>query len=269
MSLFANDIPHLSEEVFSEAVLAKAELTSILESLSGQPASASLAVIDPLVLAGEGDEETLRDILHDKSGFSSYARLVTTLLLHFLQRRDLARQNLWALQHIYALRIYAQDIIDVPQAPSPIFGNTVNRIELSGLVQKMDQIAAYLLSEDHEEGWLGQLATRLAQNKTDANSLDLQRLLNTLINQKEGLNTHREARILRFVLQHLFASAAKADAEAWLVLARSVEKTGTLVGDEPFIPLPITQNYSGYSSPRSPRDLIFRYTVRTRTCEAR
>ncbi len=226
VNLFERGITHLDENVFSDVVLAQADLDALLSTLPGQPTSVSLAVTDPLVLPGEWDESDASGVEFDKYGLSPYARLVNTLLLHFLRHRDLARQNIWALRHLFALKIYAQDALDVPFAPSPVFGKTTDRMELGDVVQKINQIAAYLLSEDHEQGWLAQLALRLTQNKTNPESHAIERLLKILISPAQRPDAHRDARILRLVLQHLFASAEKADAEAWLVLARGVEKSG-------------------------------------------
>ncbi|KAI0084737.1 hypothetical protein BDY19DRAFT_969852 [Irpex rosettiformis] len=244
--LFEEGVPYLSEESLSEVVLAREKLDFMLESMSGQPTSATLAVIDPLVLPGEWDEVDLTHVIYDAVGLSSYARLVVTLLLHFLQHRELARQNLWALRHFLALRISAQDVLDVPQSASPIFSKAVSRTELLDLVQKVDQISAYLLSGDHEEGWLAQLASRLGQNKTNEQSPEIEILMKVLLASREGPNAHREARILRLVLHHLFANAGKMGAEGWLVLARGVERTA------PHAAMAITYSVTQYA-PEPPR----------------
>lgn len=199
----------------------------MLDRLPGQPSSVSLAVVDPLIFPGEWVAADMKAEAYDDVGYSSYARLVAGLLLHFLRRRDLAKVNLWTLRHLYALQLYAKDFLGVPHAASPVFGGEARGEDLKELISRVDQLAAYLLAEDHADGWLGQMASNLVQKNTTAASHGIEQLLQTLIGPHHGSDAIRESRVLRTVLQHLFAGASKSDADQFLKLARSVEKTCT------------------------------------------
>ncbi|KAI0341369.1 hypothetical protein BDW22DRAFT_1358876 [Trametopsis cervina] len=246
VSILVEGVPHFPPESLDEDVLRQHDLNDTLSNLGGQPSSASLAVTDPLVLPGDWDEPDATPGTFDKTGLSSYARLASTLLLYCLQRRDIARNNIWALHHLYALRLYAQDALDVPLAPSAVFATDVSRALLRDLITKVDQIAAYLLAESHEDGGLTQIALRLGQNKPSAGSDDLEQLLRVLIRTGKTPDALRDARILRTILQHLFAGASRQDAEQFLVLARSIEKT------DPYASLAITFAVTQYA-PEPPR----------------
>lgn len=198
----------------------------MLDVLPGQPSSISLAVYDTLVFSGDWDQPEASEALFDKRGYSSYARAVDALLLHLLRRRDLAKNNLWALRHLYALELYAKDLLDVPETQSVIFSSKVARDSLKDLTSRINQLAAYLLAEDHEDGWLAQVASSLSQKKTSAVSYGIERLLQALCGPVHGAQAFRESRILHAVLRHLLAGASKQDAEQFLMLARSIEKTG-------------------------------------------
>jgi E3 ubiquitin-protein ligase listerin len=227
------NIPHVDHDMFNGVILCRTELDTMLSELQGQPVSASLAVLDPLVFQGEWHEPDASSAIFDQTGLSSYARIVSALLSHVSRHRDLARTNVWTVRHLYALRIYAQDVLDVPFGTSPVFGAHTSRAFLEDLVRQTDQITVYLLAEDHEPGWLAQLALRLGQNKsaawaTDATVAGIESLLKGLTSPGKDSAAIRDSRILHLVLQHLLAGANKQDAEQFLVFARNIEKTGRL-----------------------------------------
>ena len=66
------------EDVFPQ----KAELSAMLQTLPNYPTDPSMAVIDPLCLFEEDQESEPQSVV-DSAGYSSYARIVTAMLLYF------------------------------------------------------------------------------------------------------------------------------------------------------------------------------------------
>ncbi len=91
----------------------------MLDDLSSDPIHPALAVLDPLIPPGEYAE--IDPPACDSHGFSPYARLVSMLLFVFLEDRQCARRNTWALRHLLALSLYADDYSAYPTGSSPVF----------------------------------------------------------------------------------------------------------------------------------------------------
>ena len=206
----------------------QSELSAMLDALPGQPGHISLGVIDPLVFSGEWCElDDLRQHGYDELGYSSYARVISTLLFFLRSQRDIARKNTSAIRHFYALTTYAKDVLDVPSVSSPAFSINVDHAALKELCLKADQLATYLLADSSDETLLTQVAISISEGKTNADSPPAEQLLHTLTRPESDNNRRfRDSRVLRQVLQHLFASASKIGADAFLTLARKIEKSG-------------------------------------------
>ena len=206
----------------------KQEFDKMLDSLPSYPSHVSLAAVDPLVLPGDWDEEQeeVQPEL-DIFGYSAYARVVSSLLLCYVDNRDSARQNIWALRHFLALALYAKDALDVPSVTSPAFGKNVSKSDLEDIISRADQIAAYLLTHSVDDGWFARSLPRLISGKVDANADGVERLLEGLVNPRSG-DSSRESRILHSILKHMLPGVSKSEADQFIMLGRTVEKKGSL-----------------------------------------
>lgn len=203
------------------------ELDAMLDGLPSSPFDTSLAVVDPLVPpASFYESQHLSDQVYDSSGYSMYARIVDALLLHLVQDRHSAKEHIWALRHIIALSLYANDSLQSPTSPSPVFANQASGTTLQEITIRAQQITAYLLSSTQEEGWHGNLVAAMLANKADDSLDGIGRLVSSLINHGKRQDTVRESRILHLILQHAINNSSKEEAEGWMTIARKLEKPG-------------------------------------------
>ncbi|KAK0452099.1 uncharacterized protein EV420DRAFT_1273820 [Desarmillaria tabescens] len=197
------------------------ELDRMLDDLSSDPIHPALAVLDPLIPPGEYTE--IDSPACDSHGFSSYARLVSLLLFAFMEDRQGARRNTWALRHLLALSLYAEDYNAYPIGSSPVFRKAL--IDLEGLILKLQQICTYLLTSASDDGW----RLKVLDAVTNVRPLDevdppLALFLRDQIVKARKSDETREARILGRVLLHVLHDADKAEADRWIVFARSIER---------------------------------------------
>ncbi|KAG5352362.1 hypothetical protein C0989_002683 [Termitomyces sp. Mn162] len=228
------NLPH---DIFPSAQ----EIDQALSHLPPDPIHPSLAVITPLIppasaFASTSSESELgsgstTDPDFDKRGFSSYARIVNALLHVFIEDRQIAKHNLWALRHFLALEIYTQDFISVPGDKSRVFAVRAIHAGLETLVGKMEQVITYVLtSSASEEGWrevalavaLGS-GHQLSSSSSSRSSGHLTVFLVDTIQRARDSDSARDTRILRNVLQHVFYDVDKEEADRWIVLARKIE----------------------------------------------
>lgn len=199
------------------------ELDRMLDDLSSDPIHPALAVLDPLIPPGEYTE--IDPPACDSRGFSPYARLVSMLLFVFLDDRQSARRNTWALRHLLALSLYADDYSAYPTGLSPVFRKEA-LMDLEGLVVKLQQICTYLLtSAASDDGW----RLKVLDAVTNVQPLDetvpsMVLFLRDQITRSRKGNETREARILGRTLLHVLHDADKAEAERWITFARSIER---------------------------------------------
>ncbi|KAJ3553232.1 hypothetical protein NM688_g3725 [Phlebia brevispora] len=199
------------------------QLDGMLEELPTSPTEVCLAVIDPLVLPGDFSEvEHPAPSAYDYAGFATYSRVVDALMSYFLDDRQAARENVWALRHFIALAIWAKDLLNVQASQSPVFSQRVSKAELENIALKAQQLASYLLAPASEEGWSQRVVRSLLQAKPQVPADGVEALLHTLVRPKS--DSMRESRILHIVLQHVLAGASKSDADDFIQLARSLEK---------------------------------------------
>ncbi|KZT68385.1 hypothetical protein DAEQUDRAFT_727954 [Daedalea quercina L-15889] len=200
-------------------------LDDILDHLPAIPSDASLAVIDLLVPPVSLCGDTSPSAPHtDTFGMSQYARVVEALLLSLLDDRRAAKTNVWALRHLLALSLYADEVIQIPNSNSPVFGTGVSRTALSDLVMKVRRVATYVLSSSQDEGWHAAVVGAIAADKEDSWLDTVGGLIYDLINHGKQFDTVRESRILHVVLEHAFSSISKAEADQWVQLARKLER---------------------------------------------
>ncbi|CAL1708694.1 unnamed protein product [Somion occarium] len=208
---------------FEEIFPSKKELDAMLDILPPNPVDVSLAVIDPLVptaIEDDNDNEVSEAVV-DRSGYSSYARVVTALLHYFSDERQLAKENVWALRHFLAFAQYADEKLQFPEAESSLFGRAVSPTALQDLTAKVDQITAYVLSSVPDESWFSPIISSLLNGQPPSSGIG--RLLYDLVYDSAGRDTVRESRVLHSVLQHILTSATKAEADQMIMLARKIE----------------------------------------------
>lgn len=211
---------------FEEIFPSKKELDAMLDILPPNPVDVSLAVIDPLVptaIEDDNDNEVSEAVV-DRSGYSSYARVVTALLHYFSDERQLAKENVWALRHFLAFAQYADEKLQFPEAESSLFGRAVSPTALQDLTAKVDQITAYVLSSVPDESWFSPIISSLLNGQPPSSGIG--RLLYDLVYDSAGRDTVRESRVLHSVLQHILTSATKAEADQMIMLARKIENKG-------------------------------------------
>ena len=213
----------LTDDVF----LGQQELDKLLNSLPTYPPQVSVAVVEPLILLGDQDDEEGEDLQaeFDAFGYSSYARIVAFFLHHYLNSRDAAKANSWALRHFQALALYAKDILYTPGAQSAVFGKNASKVDLEDIISKVDRLSAYLLVHLVDDGWFSRTIPHLSAGKAASSSDGMARLLDGLFYPRDGDNV-RESRILHAILKHVLADVSKAEADQLLLLARSIEKKG-------------------------------------------
>ncbi|KAG6877121.1 hypothetical protein C0993_010124 [Termitomyces sp. T159_Od127] len=216
------------------------EIEQALCHLSPDPIHPSLAVVTPLIppssafvsTSSESVSRNANETDFDKRGFSSYARIVSALLHVFIEDRQVAKQNLWALRHFLALELYAQDFISVPGAWGRVFAAEAIHARLEMMVAKVEQIATYVLTSSTSEGWReAALAAVMGSGSQPSSSSSsqvatsgpLSAFLVDTIQRARDSDRSRETRILRNVLQHVFYDVDEEEADRWLVLARKIE----------------------------------------------
>ncbi|KAG5641970.1 hypothetical protein DXG03_003844 [Asterophora parasitica] len=202
------------------------EMDQLLVQLSPDPIHPSLAVIDALIppaVASPKRRNTSQAF--DSRGFSTYARVIDALLQVFIEGRQIAKRNVWALQHFQALEVYAQDFINFPSGHSPVFGTEAIHANLESLVAKIEQITTYMLTSTGDEGWREHALTALLESKVSGSSGALSTFLVDTIHRSRDSDSARDIRILRNVLQHVFNDIDVAEADRWILLARKLEST--------------------------------------------
>ncbi|KAI0336704.1 hypothetical protein GY45DRAFT_1377084 [Cubamyces sp. BRFM 1775] len=218
-------VPQAGVDVLASVFPSQEELSAMLDSLPSTPLDPSLAVIDPLVPPATLYRPTeMPAPEYDTMGFSTYARVIYGLLLHLADDRQTAKENVWALRHIFALSIYAEEIRHLPSAESPVFAPSVTRSVLQDILDRVQQLATYLLSSTAEELWHTKVTNALlAQSASDA--LDgAGKLVVDIVTRAKRQDSVRTSRVLHMILQHALSNASKVDADQWMLIARKMEK---------------------------------------------
>jgi len=201
-------------------------LDDLLCNLRLDPATASLAIIQPLIPPSSSfDAADGPDCEGDQQGLCVYARGVMALLYSYTENRDLARTNLWALRHFLALAIYAEELLEVPSLPNPAFSRTVAKDVLQDILIKVQQLTAYLLTTaGADDDWHVDVVKSLLNGKRNTSLGDLAAFTVDLIQWAQDEDDSLHARILHTVLQHALRDASRQEADEWSLLARRVER---------------------------------------------
>src|ERR1700722_1594156 len=219
--------PGFDVDLFRDIFPYRDDMDASLDNLCPDPISPSLAVLEPLIPPiSMFKKKSITNPECDDRGYSSYARVVSGLLHVFLQDRQAAKDNMWALRHFLALALYAGDFQNVSSAQSPVFDQRALGAGLDALISKVQQVAIYLLTSSADDGWRSTLLSAVMQDKSINASDCLAHFLAGLIRYAADSETSRESRILHHVLQHILDKADKDEADRWVLLARKLEKTG-------------------------------------------
>ncbi|KAH9887215.1 hypothetical protein C8Q73DRAFT_713250 [Cubamyces lactineus] len=218
-------LPQADVDILTSVFPPQEELSAMLDALPSTPLDPSLAVVDPLVpppTIYKAKEVVPSE--YDTMGFSTYARVIYGLLLYLADDRQAAKENAWALRHFFSLSIYAEELQLLPSAESPVFARSVARSVLQGILDRVQQLATYLLSSTAEELWHTKVTNALlAQSAADV--LDgAGKLVVDIVTRAKRQDSVRTSRILHMILQHALSNATKVDADQWMLVARKMEK---------------------------------------------
>ncbi|KAJ6470235.1 hypothetical protein C8R47DRAFT_760272 [Mycena vitilis] len=218
-------------DIVADVFPSKAALDAMLDTLPAAPPAASLAVLHPHLPPASALRSLKHAAAHDARGYTAYARIVAGLL-HALagDRRAAKTQHVWALRHVIALAIAAEDQLAVPTAPSALFdarGPDLDLGELTLLAARAQQLTTYLLTAAVEDGWCARVLEAVSVDKALVGSGGgaLPGLLVELVGCASRTDGSRECRVLDRVLRHVLQDAEKAEADLWVTFARKIEKS--------------------------------------------
>ncbi|KAJ6608207.1 hypothetical protein B0H10DRAFT_2068569 [Mycena sp. CBHHK59/15] len=212
-------------DVVADVFPSKEELDDMLDALPADPLDASLAVLHPLLPPASAIESSRPASSHDERGYTSYARIVAALLQTLVKDRRIAKENVWALRHIISLAIYAEDLLAVPAATSPVFASSTDVGALEEIGKLAQQVTTYLLTASIDDGWRTRVLTAITQDKSLAGGGALPSLFIDLIRRARSGDGSRDCRVLGRVLRHSLHDADKTEADLWILFARKIEKT--------------------------------------------
>ncbi|KAF8156982.1 hypothetical protein B0H34DRAFT_711453 [Crassisporium funariophilum] len=234
---------NLLQDIFPSAT----QLDSMLDSLSSDAIDPGIAVLDPLLpVSPKQKAKNHQKPATDQRGLASYARSVNALLQVFIQDRQLAKRNLWALRHFWSLSLYAQDLRNVPFAveDSPVFDAKATSTAaglgvLRDIVARVKQVSVYVLNStgSAQDDWRtivlerflneGSAIAKLKGKQGGKDGLDdVQAFLYDVIAHAREKDAVRDTRVLRMVLEPLLKDGVGgAEADMWVQLGRKFEKT--------------------------------------------
>ena len=206
-------------------------LDDMLCNLRLEPATASLAILDPLIPPQASfDTAEGPDCESDLRGLGAYARGVMALLYTYADNRELARANLWALRHFLALATYAEELLAVPSLPNAAFSRTASKNVLQDITAKAQQLTAYhLMTAAADDEWRANAITSLLNGRRTNPSDNLASFAVELIEHAQDEDDSLHARIVHAVLRHVLRDAPRDEADQWMLLARKLENNCTSI----------------------------------------
>ena len=227
LRLISESQPILDVDIIHDIFPSSGEVDKMLGAMPSDPIDASLAVLDPLLPPPSVYcRAPIPAQIYDTQGYSAYARLVCALLQVLIEDRQAARRNFWALRHFLALSIYADDLLQIPTAPSVAFQQHTSGKDLRNIITMVHQITTYLLTFPMDSGFHLKVVTAVCEGRSDVSLAGLGEFLADLITVSKGDDNVMDSRILRRVLQHLLSEVGMDEADQWMILARKLEKTG-------------------------------------------
>ncbi|KAH7921570.1 hypothetical protein BV22DRAFT_1096259 [Leucogyrophana mollusca] len=227
LSLVGQKPSGMKISILHDILPSQEELDAMLDDLPSEPASPSLALLDPCIPPStEFEDGHVSGLSCDSRGYSPYVRVVSALLQCLSEDRQLAKDNVWALRHVLVLSRYIQDFLEVPASRSGLLDGDTPVYELRNILSKTQQLTTYLLSSSLiDDGLHPKVVSACLAGGPRTNVDGLSNLLVDLIDHAKNEDTVRDSLALRAILQHLFANATKADSEQWILLARKLEKS--------------------------------------------
>ena len=207
----------------------KEGLDSMLGAFPTEPADASMSLRSPLLpLSGLEDPLPATDDSFDLDGYSSYARIISLLLDAFLRDRIVAKAHPWALRHIVALSIYAEEVVDLPNSSCRVFeARAVSSFALQQLVQKVQQVTTYVLSDAGDgKSWHKNVTVLCVDPKSQHDVGGIGELVVSMLRSAISNDNPRDARILYTILQHILSHTSKEEGELWMGVCRKIETKG-------------------------------------------
>lgn len=245
LQLIFHHPPGLHVELVKDIFPSKSQLDAMLDELSPEPNDPSLAILDdllPTTSHTSSKSKVKKPTFTDRHGFSPYARIVNGLSLVFIEDRQVAKRNLWALRHLLALSIYAQDLGNIPNSytyASPLFDGKVSEARLEEVVTRVKQNSVYLFNFLNSSGdnstWRCGVVERFLHTAEGMDASreglsDRQIFFFDILWHAKRKDTLRDARVLKLVLESLLADGiGEIEAELWVQLARKLERAGLSV----------------------------------------
>lgn len=232
--------PGLEVDLLKDIFPSKLQLDEALQELCGDALDRSIEILDPLIppeSSSSGKGKVRQASNTDRRGFSRYARTISAMTIAFLEDRQLARRNLWAMRHFFALSIYSQDLLNISSSASrsPVFDDKVTLIALSDIVSRVKQISVYTLSAGRDDGkWRAVVLDRLLNDDVRNSNVkggltSLQELVFDVVTHAKNGDVVRDSRVLKLVLEPLFKDDLDTtEADKWVQLSRKYEKAGEM-----------------------------------------
>lgn len=222
-------VPNSVETSLLAVLPTQDELSNLLSSTPTGPIDDSLAVLDFFAFCSDAPEGQLSE--YDHFGFSPYCRGVKAWIHVMLADRQIARANIWALQHILTLGHFATEILRIPHIRHPVFSTErVTVTELKEVVEASRRIAAYILASAGESSsWHSEVIQALSGKKNLEKLDSVGQFVFSLFGQLQQTETYRESAVLYTVLQHVLPNADKMDVDGWVDIARQIEPRGLIV----------------------------------------
>lgn len=205
------------------------KLDSMLNLFSTEPADASMSLRSPLLpLSGLEDPPLVAEEIFDLDGYSSYARIISLLLDAFLGDRIVAKAHPWALRHLIALSISAEEVLDLPNNSSEVFNTkTVSPSALQQLMHRVQQVTAYILSDVGDgQNWHQRVTAMCVDAKAQHTAGGIGKFVTSLVQAVSSNDNPRDARILHVVLQHILSHTSREEGDLWMGVCRKIETKG-------------------------------------------
>lgn len=242
LQLIAQHPPGVQVNLLEDVFPSRSQLDAMLDELSPEPSDPSLVILNDLLPTSShpsSKNKIKKPTFTDRHGFSPYARVVDGLSYAFIEDRQLSKRNLWALRHLLALSVYAQDLNNVPdsyQYASPLFDGKVTEMRLQEVVGRVKQITVYLLNFLNSSGVNGTdrcgvverfLHATVGREASKDGLNDPQLFLFDILWHSKRKDTIRDTRIMKTILESLLGDGVgETEADLWVQLARRFEKTG-------------------------------------------
>lgn len=225
------DLPRTSAsgDILKELFPSEEILDEMLKVSPTNPPYPALAVVDPLVppLSQRGESASTSGVTYDVDGYSEYARIVNAMLEFVSRDRFLARKNVWLLQHFLILERSASDFLMLSGEPSPFFRKNVPETLLRSIIERVQSLTAFLISDVGDANWHRSVVGSLTNPGSSSSNGAIGDFINSLLAKSRQHDTVQNSRLFYTVMKHVLSDADRVDAEHWMTLGRGLERNGT------------------------------------------